>query len=62
MVRFSLPVLLIFFFLIKLSAQRNLAVYSPWGGKRVRHDLVTKQQQRQHLSVLPEYESKKHSS
>ena len=25
--------------------QRNLAGYSPWGQKRVRHDLVTKQQQ-----------------
>ena len=26
--------------------QRSLAGYGPWGGKRVRHDLVTKQQQR----------------
>ena len=25
--------------------QRSLAGYSPWGPKRVRHDLVTKQQQ-----------------
>ena len=25
--------------------QRNLAAYSPWGHKVVRHDLVTKQQE-----------------
>ena len=25
--------------------QRSLAAYSPWGPKRVRHDLPTKQQQ-----------------
>ena len=25
--------------------QRSLADYSPWGRKRVRHDLVTQQQQ-----------------
>ena len=29
----------------KLHGQRSLAHYSPWGHKRVRHDLVTKQQQ-----------------
>ena len=28
----------------KSHGQRSLAVYSPWGPKRVRHDLVTKQQ------------------
>ena len=27
--------------------QRSLTGYSPWGCKRVRHDLVTKQQQQQ---------------
>ena len=29
----------------KFHGQRSLAGYSPWGCKRVRHDLVTKQQQ-----------------
>ena len=29
----------------KFRGQRNLAGYSPWGCKRVRHNLVTKQQQ-----------------
>ena len=29
----------------KFHGQRNLAGYSPWGCKRVRHNLVTKQQQ-----------------
>ena len=30
----------------KSLGQRSLAGYGPWGGKRVRHGLVTKQQQR----------------
>ena len=29
----------------EIHGQRSLAGYSPWGCKRVRHDLVTKQQQ-----------------
>ena len=29
----------------KSHGQRSLASYSPWGGKRVGQDLVTKQQQ-----------------
>ena len=29
----------------KLQGQRSLAGYSPWGHKRVRHDLATQQQQ-----------------
>ena len=29
----------------KSHGQRSLAGYSPWGHKRVRHDLATKQQQ-----------------
>ena len=32
----------------KSHGQRSLAGYSPWGCKRIRHDLVTKQQQ-QHI-------------
>ena len=28
----------------KSHGQRSLAGYSPWGGKRVRHDLATEQQ------------------
>ena len=31
----------------KYHGHRNLAGYSPWGHKRDRHDLVTKQQQKQ---------------
>ena len=31
---------------VKSHGQRSLVVYSPWGCKRVRHDLETKQQQR----------------
>ena len=31
----------------KSHGQRSLAGYSPWGHKRVGHDLVTKQQQKQ---------------
>ena len=30
---------------VKSHRQRRLAGFSSWGGKRVRHDLVTKQQQ-----------------
>ena len=30
---------------VKSHGLRNLAGYSPWGCKRVRHNLVTKQQQ-----------------
>ena len=29
----------------KFHGQRSLAGYSPWGQKRVQHDLATKQQQ-----------------
>ena len=36
----------------KSHGQRNLAGYSPWGGKRVLHDLVTKQQQSRPLHKL----------
>ena len=35
----------------KSHGQRTLAGYSPWGCKRVGQDLVTKQQQRLHISV-----------
>ena len=38
----------------KAHGQRNLVGYSPWGCKRVRHDLVTKQQQGQ-CKALPLY-------
>ena len=31
--------------------QSSLAGYSPWGRKKVRHDLATKQQQQQHPSL-----------
>ena len=31
--------------LAESHGQRTLTGYSPWGQKRVRHDLVTKQQQ-----------------
>ena len=30
----------------EIYGQRSLAGYSPWGRKRVGHDLVTKQQQK----------------
>ena len=30
----------------KSHGQRSLVDYSSWGGKRVRHDLATKQQQK----------------
>ena len=33
----------------KSHGQRSLVAYSPWGLKRVRHDLVTKQQQQHSL-------------
>ena len=36
----------------KSQEQRNLADYSPWDHKRLRHDLVTKQQQQQQQTVL----------
>ena len=37
----------------ELHGQRSLAGYSPWGHKRVKHDLVTKQQpQQQHCLVI----------
>ena len=34
------------FFSGKFQGQRSLMGYSPWGHKRVRHDLVTEQQQK----------------
>jgi len=39
------------FLLGKTHGQRGLAGYSPWGHQRVRHDLVTKQQQQQQSHV-----------
>ena len=33
--------------------QRSLVGYSPWGHKRVRHDLVTKQQQNHLIYEVP---------
>ena len=33
----------------KPHGQRSLTGYIPWGWQRVRHDLVTKQQQQQQL-------------
>ena len=35
----------------KSHGQRRLVVYSPWGHKRVGHDLATKQQQKLELSI-----------
>jgi len=35
----------------KSHGQRSLAGYSPWGHKRVGHDLVTKQQQQLRVEV-----------
>ena len=35
----------------KSHGQRSLAGYSPWGHKRVGHDLVTKQQQKLCIEV-----------
>jgi len=32
--------------------QRSLEGYSPWGGKKVRHDLATKQQRHQKAQIL----------
>ena len=43
----------------KSHGQKNLAGYSPWGCKRVRHDLVTKQQ---HASSLLQRHTDKISS
>ena len=37
----------------KSHGQRSLGGYSPWGHKRVRHDLVTKQQLYIHIYVCP---------
>ena len=39
----------------KSHGQRNLASYSPWGHKRVRHDLMTKQHQQQDLHTWMEW-------
>ena len=45
----------------KIHGQRSLEGYSLWGCKRVEHDLATKQQQQQHMSIkdwkilAPEY-------
>ena len=36
----------------KSRGQRSLASYSPWGHKRVRHDIVAKQQQHSQLIML----------
>ena len=36
----------------ELHGQRSLVGYSPWGHKRVKHDLVTKQPQQQHCLVI----------
>ena len=35
----------------KSHGQRSLASYSPWGHKRVRHNLVTEQQQSVYVSA-----------
>ena len=36
--------------------QRSLVGYSPWGHKAIRHDLATKQQQKQnHLSTFTHF-------
>ena len=43
------------FLLGKSHEQRSLAGYSPWGCKRVRHDLVTKQQQHIVILYIDEY-------
>ena len=40
------------FLLGKSHGQRSLAGYSPWGRKRVEHDLVTKQQQPPKVPVI----------
>ena len=36
----------------EFHGQRSLAGYSPWGHKRVRHNLVTKQQQQQQHTLI----------
>ena len=36
---------------MKSHRQRSLAGYNPWGRKRVRNDLVTKQQQQGHIKA-----------
>ena len=40
------------FFAWKIHGQRGLAGYSPWGHKRIRHDLATKQQQQKPSKIL----------
>ena len=37
----------------KSHGQRSLMGYSPWGHKRVGHDLVTKKQQQSHYNGFP---------
>ena len=38
-----------------LPGESNQVDYSPWGNKRVRHDLVTKQQQKKlKLTIYPQ--------
>ena len=41
----------------KSHGQRNLVGYSPWGLKRVKHDLATKQQQIHRPSILKNKQS-----
>ena len=38
----------------KSHGQRSLMGYGPWGHKRVRHDLMTKQQQQQNVYCMRE--------
>ena len=42
----------------KSHGQRSLAGYSPWGLKKVGHDLVTKQQQHFKLHICPPFQNK----
>jgi len=45
----------------KSHAQRNLVNYSPWGPKRIGHDLMTKQQQC-FMLIFPQFSSKANSN
>ena len=45
----------------KSHAQRNVVNYSPWGLKRVGHDLMTKQQQC-FMLIFPQFSSKANSN
>ena len=49
------------FLLGKSHGQRNLEGYSPWGGKRIGHDLATKQQQQVYRDRQTEGDKDRHT-